>query len=575
MKNSRFMLSIIAAVWMGALALPVSAAPKPENLPLPPGLARAAIAQRSAEPIADPGASAVLAADVPQGQVFEDKLSQAKVFGDWLFLGKFAQQSFTGFNPEYLITVGDVVNLQLWGAVDLQAELKVDAQGNVFVPRVGPVKVLNARNGDLNQVVKSQVERVYRADVGVYATLSAAQPVKVFVSGFVRAPGLFNGYASDSVLQFLDRAGGVNPASGSYLDVRVIRSGEPVYNVNLYDFLLKGRMTQVQFRDGDTIIVGPLSNTVEISGLVASPYRIEFKNESLSLQEAIQIAGVVPNATHARITRNRGTSRSVDYVSLIEAGNVELFSGDQVDVVADKTLKSIIVFVEGEHQGRAQYVLPYGATLGNLLEVLQPGAESDMDDIQLFRQSVAERQKSMLDESLRVLESSVLAARSGTIEIAELRVREAELLNQFIVRARQVVPKGQVVLSSDQSRKAVTLEDGDRIRVPRKTQLVAVHGEVYFPSSFLYKKEARPEGYIEMAGGYTQKANRARVLVLRPSGQIDVFRDGWSIMSQVNLQPGDEVLVLPKVDEKGFQFTKDLVQIIYQIALATGVVLRL
>jgi len=564
MKPTQFGWLLLTAL---ASAAPVMAANDTQDL-----TGNKAVIQLRA-PTADPGSASVLAADVPQGQVLEDRASPVKVFGEWLFRGKFGKESFTGFNPEYLVAVGDAVNLQLWGAYDLQAELKVDAQGNIFVPRVGPIKVLNARNGDLNEVVRRQVERVYRENVSVYATLAAAQPVKVFVSGFVRNPGLFNGYASDSVLQFLDRAGGVNPDSGSFLNIHVVRAGKVAYKLNLYDFLLRGTMPLVQFRDGDTVIVEPLSNTIKVSGLVSSPYQIEFSGDAMTLQEAIQVVGVVPNATHARITRNRGLSRSVDYVSLDEANIVTLFSGDEVDVVADKTLKSIIVYVEGEHLGRAQYVLPYGATIGDLLAQVQAAPESNMADIQLFRQSVAERQKSMLEETLRVLESSVLAARSNTKDIAELRVREAELLTQFIERARKVTPKGQVVLSSDASRIAVTLEDGDRIRVPRKSQLVAVHGEVYFPSSFLFKKSAGPTNYIEMAGGYTQKASRARVLVLKPSGQISLFEDSW--LSRGDVQPGDEILVLPNVDEKNFQFSKEVVQIIYQIALATGVVLRL
>lgn len=576
-------ISISTAVASLMFAAAVSGASDIEDAlnPIPPPAIAQPVAQRDAPaqggvPTQDPGASAILAADVPRGQVLEEqKAPPAKVFGEWLFMGKFAQQSFTGFNPEYLVTVGDRVNLQLWGAHDFQAELQVDAQGNIFVPKVGPIKVINIRNGDLNEVVRKQVERIYRENVGVYATLAAAQPVKVFVSGFVRRPGLYNGYASDSPLQFLDRAGGINPESGSFLDVRVVRGGGTSYKLNLYDFMLRGVMPLIQFRDGDTIIVEPLTRTVRVSGLVSNPYQVEFSGESMSLKALLEIVGAVPNATHARITRNSGLNRTVDYVALSDAESVSLFSGDEVDVVADKALKSIIVFVEGEHLGRAQYVLPYGATLGDLLAQMQQSPESNMADIQLFRKSVAERQKAMIDESLRVLESSVLAARSATKDIAELRIRESELLTKFIAEARKVVPKGQVVLTEDQKRNKVSLEDGDRIRVPRKSQLVAVHGEVYFPSSFLFQDSAGAERYIDMAGGYTQKANRARVLVLSPGGKIDIFRDGWGTITRRSLNPGDEILVLPGVDDKNFQFAKEVIQVIYQVALSTGVVLRL
>jgi protein involved in polysaccharide export with SLBB domain len=203
-------------------------------------------------------ASTRYAPPVPDAQVIETSLTAVPVFGQSLFQGRFALESFKGFNPDYLLSVGDQVDVRLWGAIDLQLVLLVDAQGNIFIPRVGPVRVVNVRNGELNEVVKRQVRTVYREDVGVYATLAAAVPVKVFVSGFVNRPGLYPGYASDSLLNFLDRAGGISAVAGSYIDVRVLRGGTPIAQVDLYDFLIKGSLAQVQLRDGDSVFVGPI-----------------------------------------------------------------------------------------------------------------------------------------------------------------------------------------------------------------------------------------------------------------------------------------------------------------------------
>ena len=49
------------------------------------------------------------------------------VFGARMFTGAFAQQPFTGFNPDYRIQIGDQVRVQLWGAVDFGEVLTVDA----------------------------------------------------------------------------------------------------------------------------------------------------------------------------------------------------------------------------------------------------------------------------------------------------------------------------------------------------------------------------------------------------------------------------------------------------------------
>ena len=81
------------------------------------------------------------------------------------------------------------------------------------------------------------------------------------------------------------------------------------------------------------------------------------------------------------------------------------------------------------------------------------------------------------------------------------------------------------------------------------------------------------EYYLEQAGGLTQRGDRNRVFVIRPSGEMVEAKGGWG--RRVKVQAGDEIMVLPQVDRKTFQFSKDLIQIIYQLALSAGVVLRL
>ena len=74
----------------------------------------------------------------------QDPVGSARpvVFGSQIFTGRFAQQSFSGFNPDYQIAVGDRLLLRMWGAVTYEAYQNVDPQGNVFVPQVGPIAVL-------------------------------------------------------------------------------------------------------------------------------------------------------------------------------------------------------------------------------------------------------------------------------------------------------------------------------------------------------------------------------------------------------------------------------------------------
>lgn len=206
----------------------------------------------------------------PVRKVITDTQTRDPVFGHWLFRGEFARESFNGFNPDYRIAIGDRLQVQLWGGVEFDQPLTVDHQGNIFLPKVGPIKVAGVRNEQLNDTLLGAVTTVYQKNVSVYATLDVSQPVKIFVTGFVKQPGLFAGQSGDSILYFLDKAGGIAAERGSYLDVALKRNGQTLRHYNLYQFLVNGTLLPTQLRDGDIIVVAPLRYQTTVRGKVAN-----------------------------------------------------------------------------------------------------------------------------------------------------------------------------------------------------------------------------------------------------------------------------------------------------------------
>jgi protein involved in polysaccharide export with SLBB domain len=242
------------------------------------------------------------------------------------------------------------------------------------------------------------------------------------------------------------------------------------------------------------------------------------------------------------------------------------------------------VRVEGEHKSAQEHVLPYGARLGDLLKKIEFSERSDARSLQLFRLSVKERQREMLRVSLKSLEAAALTARSGTSDEARLRKEEADLILQWVDRAKQVEPSGQVLIAGAASRNDLLLENGDLLRVPTKEGLVLVSGEVLFPNAIAYESRLAPEDYIRRAGGYTQNASASRVIIAhldgsfseegKPYESADIsWAEEQSGARTGEIRPGDEILVLPKIDVKSRQITKDLTQILYQIAISAKVVL--
>ena len=491
-----------------------------------------------------------------------------KVFGSQLFKGAFATSAGSTFNSSYKINPGDNINLRFWGAYQFAGTQTVDPQGNIFIPNIGPVKVSGVSNGQLQSLIESQVRRIYVANVGVYASLEQAQPVKVLVTGFVNQPGNYGGLANDTALAYLDRAGGVDPERGSYINIQIMRNGRLLQNVDLYEFLVQGKIRPFSFRDGDVIVVESRTHTFNISGEVYNAYDFEFDRSEVTVAQALSVAKIKPGATNVSIMRRQGAEYRSEYYSLAESQNVYIQDGDVLTVTADRYAGTIQVRVEGAHNGAHAIVLPYGAKLSDVLTQLNPNSLAEVEALQLFRPSVAVRQKEMIDVSLNKLEEATFNARSSTQEEANLRVKDAELVKQFIAKARQVEPKGQVVLNPD-TFADVILEQGDILHIPERTSVVMVHGEVAFPNGVEFQKNQTAKDYIEKVGGFSQKSNKSKVIVMSQNGKAELVRKGQKI------QQGDEILVLPKAQTKGIELTRGITQILYQLAVAAKVALDL
>ena len=499
---------------------------------------------------------------------YQDVNTEVQMFGEQLFRGAFSTTSGSTFNDSYTINPGDNVQVRMWGAYQYAATMTVDPQGNIFLPNVGPVRIAGVSNGNLQNVVESAVKRIYRSNVGVYASLEQAQPVKVFVTGFVEQPGYYGGLAADSVLSYLDRAGGVDPERGSYIDIQIRRNGSLVQQVNLYDFLLAGKLQPFAFQDGDVITVAPQKKTFQVSGQVQNAYTFEFNVSDLTIGDVLSVANPAANATNVSITRSAGRAQTAEYYTLAEAQNVPVNNGDQLVVTSDRYAGTIAVQVKGAHTGNGAMILPYGARLKDIIPQLQPSPLANMTHLTIYRDSIAEQQKRLINKSLDRLEEMTLATQSTTREEAALRQDDANLVKQFIAKARNVQPTGQLVVVPN-SWQEVILQQGDVIEIPEQTSVISVNGQVRAQGALTFNPDFTVGDYIAKSGGFDDNADTNEILIIHQNGVNEVVNTAYRI------QQGDEIMVLPKVKTKRVEITRGVSQIIYQLAVAAKVILDL
>jgi protein involved in polysaccharide export with SLBB domain len=499
--------------------------------------------------------------------------SASKLYGSWLFTGGFSDVPFSGINPDYRIASGDKLLVQVWGGIEYQQEIIVDPKGNIFIPKVGPITVLGVSNQDLNRIVLKSVKRVYKSNVEVYVTLLSTQTVKVFLTGLVNKPGLYEGQSADSILRFIDQAKGIRADIGGLRQIQLRRNNKIIENIDLYDFLSSGSMSRRPLQDGDVIFVGPRQGVVTIEGEVgfAGKYEIRGRQETI----ASILDAIVPNDRATNVTIIEAINKSIEasQYSLSDISNQTVSNGALIKLSTQLRATSISVEVVGEHSSENELVVAWGTSLDSVIKKIKLTKLSNLNGIQLYRESVAERQKDMLQASLTALEQSVLTARSSTKEEAQLRKAEAEIILQWITKARLVEPRGQVILSKGYEADKIILQQGDRIVVPSHKNLVMIHGEVLFPTAIAFNSELTIEDFIAKAGGTNRDTSDFNIVIMRPNGE---FIDANSDLDEDEyVKPGDEIFVLAEPDSKSLQLTKDLTQIIYQIAVSAAVVIAL
>jgi len=208
-----------------------------------------------------------------------------------------------------------------------------------------------------------------------------------------------------------------------------------------------------------------------------------------------------------------------------------------------------------------------------------------------------------MDELIREIEENMLAgtdrAISGALDDESVKTQEIalEAKKELLSKLRAARANGRVVigLSSMEQLKGskydMELEKGDVLTVPEMPGIVSVMGEVFNPTSMLYEEEGTVAHYLQRVGGMTKEADKKQISVIRADGSVvsiaqknkgKVFWDSdsneWHFggFMALRLGPGDTIVVPRKMDKMFLlKRTKDIVQILFQAALAAGVVVAL
>jgi hypothetical protein len=304
---------------------------------------------------------------------------------------------------------------------------------------------------------------------------------------------------------------------------------------------------------------------VGASGAVRNNFLFEVANRAMTGREIVDYARPLPSATNAVIQGSRGGRPYSRYVSLAELPGTALGDQDVVTFITDRPAQTVQVTVEGSRIGPSVLVVDRDTQLCQMLDYIEVDPTlADTRSIYLLRPSVVAQQTRALNEAADRLERALFLAVSPTQGVANIRTAEANMVSTYLQRARRIQPEGRVVVFSDGRCSGVRLLDGDTVVIPERRDTILVAGEIGTPRAIVWRPGMTVEQLVSEAGGLTQRGSMSNIMIRRASGEV-------VLDPRAQLRPGDEVVALPRLDGRYLQMAQDIMQVLFQAALAARV----
>ena len=422
----------------------------------------------------------------------------------------------------YVIGPGDAVKVDIYGASQNSNTYTVSPDGDITIDGYGPINLSGLSVSQANARLRSTLGSRYSSS-NIKMSLGQTRTISVNVVGEVRTPGTFTLSAFASVFHALYMAGGISEI-GTLRNIKVYRRGRLVSNVDVYDYILNGKLGgNVRLADGDVIVVGPFDCMVDVSGKVKRPMYYEMKKTE-SLSTLLKYSGGFASDAYTktvRVERNSGTKKGVFNVGEFDMTSFRMADGDVVSVDSILDRYENMVEVKGAVFRPGMYQL--GGEITTVRSLLEhcDGVTEDA----FTARGVMHRMKP--NRTLKVISVDVQGILNGTAP-------------------------------------DIALENEDVLFIPSKTEeqtdrTITIHGEVQYPGTYKYADNETLEDFVLQAGGLKETASTVKVDVARrvynPSAVVSdsiisqtysfALKEGFVVdgVQGFVLQPYDEVYV--------------------------------
>ena len=462
-------------------------------------------------------------------------INSSNIFGLSIFQNGTAKK---GFEPSlniptpqsYILGAGDELFIDIYGTSEQYYQAEINADGNILLENFGPIFLSGLDINAAQNKIKNKLSKVYTEMGGdspstfVSVNLGKIRSINITVVGEVAIPGTYTLSAFGTVFNALYTVGGVTE-NGTLRNIKVIRSGKLITQLDVYGFLMSGdNKSNVRLQNDDVILVEPYTNRVEIIGAVKRPAIYELK-ENESLSDLIRYAGgFTENAfsDQINVVRNVGKEK---VVADVFKNQFDIFTpkpGDvyQVKRVLDRFINR--VQIKGAVFRPGQYSISEELTVKALIEK----ADGLKGDANLSRALIIRTNPDLSTENISINLKDLMEGVSSDIQ----------LQREDVVQIFSIYDL-------------------------KEESYVEVSGEVNSGGVFRFSDRMTIEDVLVMAGGFKSSASASKIEITRRFGDakagnvsevfvVDVDRN-LSLNEEDNafeLQPFDHVIVRKNPD---------------------------
>lgn len=414
-------------------------------------------------------------------EILYEEEGKRKVFGRDIFNNKnltFEPAMNIATPQNYRLGPGDAVFIDIYGASQRTIESTVSPDGTVTIEGFGPVQVSGMTVSQANAKLRSTLGARYSSSQ-IRLTVGQTRTIMVNVMGEVKAPGTYTLSAFATVFHALYMAGGINDL-GTLRNIKVFRNNRLVSTVDIYDYILNGKLTgNVRLAENDVIVVGPYDCLVNVTGKVKRPMFYEMRrNESVGT--LLKYAGGFTGDAYTksvRLVRKTGREYSVYNVDEFDMSSFHLADEDSISVDSVIPRFSNMAEVKGAVFRPGMYQV--GGNITTIRELLE-SCEGTTEEA-FTAHAVMHRMKE--DRTLQVIPVDIDGIIAG--RVPDIALKPNDVL---------FVPTKQEMMEE---------------------QTLTIHGEVQYPGVYKYAENETLEDFVLQAGGLKQTASTVKVDVAR------------------------------------------------------------